>query len=90
VLIGNRQGGAGQKAFFFINGRFIGTDTTIPSAQISVVGTNDTEVTLGYALVHPDGSPAGTTQVSYALNNGVLGPLGPIPSASLTAALSRR
>jgi len=89
VLVGTAPSG-GQKAFFFVNGSYIGTDTALPSSSISVVSTNDTEVTLGYALFHPDGSSAGTAQVTYALNNGMLGPLGPIPSALPSAAVSRR
>jgi hypothetical protein len=89
VLIGSGPGGA-QKAFFFVNGRYIGTDTKLPSSQINLVGSNDTEVTLGYALVHPDGSPAGTANVRYALNDGQLSPLDPIPAASPGATVSRR
>lgn len=88
VLVG--RGAGGQLAFFFIDGQYIGTDTRVPSAAISVVSSNDTEVTLAYALTHPDGSSAGTANVTYALNNGMLSPEGPIPSASPTAALSRR
>jgi hypothetical protein len=90
VVVGNRTGGTGEKAFFFVNGSYIGTDTSAASQSVSVVASSDTEVTLGYALVHPDGSPAGTVDVRYALNNGTLGPLDPIPSASPTAAVSRR
>ncbi len=83
------QGGR-QKAFFFVNGSYIGTDTSLPSNSITLVNESDTEVTLGYALVHPDGSSAGVAQVRYALNNGTLSPLDPIPSASPSAAVSRR
>lgn len=90
VLIGSRQIGSGQKAFFFVDGRYIGTDTVIPSSQITIVGSNDTEVTLGYALTRSDGSSAGTAQVRYALNNGQLMPLDPIPPASPSAPVSRR
>ena len=88
VLVG--RGAGGQLAFFFIDGRYLGTDTRLPSAAISVVSANDTEVTLAYALTRPDGSSAGTANVTYALNNGMLSPEGPIPSASPTASPSRR
>lgn len=88
IIAANPSGG--QKAFFFVNGNYIGTDTSLPSSAISLVDASDTEVTLGYALVHPDGSSAGVAQVRYALNNGQLGPLDPIPSASPLAAVSRR
>ena len=89
VVVATNQLGL-QKAFFFVNGRYIGTDTSAASRSVSLVGQSDTEVTLGYALVHPDGSSAGTAQVSYALNNGQLSPLDPIPTANPTAPVSRR
>ncbi len=49
VLIGSRTGDQ-EQAFFFINGRFIGTDTKEPSADIQLIAQSDTEVTLGYGL----------------------------------------
>ncbi len=89
VLIGTRTGssdGYGQEAFFFVNGRYIGTDAKEPSATVSVVGQNDTEVTLAYPLYRP-GDPlsspsAGVAKVRFQLNNGQLAPLDPIPPAS--------
>jgi LppP/LprE lipoprotein len=80
VLVGTRTGSAegnGQQAFFFVDGRYIGTDAKQPSAQINVVSQGDTEVALAYALA--GGSQA---TVRFQLNNGKLVPLGPIPSAS--------
>ncbi len=80
VLVGTRTGsaeGSGQQAFFFVNGRYIGTDAKQPSAQISVVSQGDTEVVLAYAL-----ASGGQATVRFQLNNGKLVPLGPIPSAS--------
>jgi len=53
VLIGTRTGsgdGYGQLAFFFVNGSYIGTDSSQPSATLRVVGQSDTEVTLAYPL----------------------------------------
>jgi LppP/LprE lipoprotein len=80
VLLGTRSGSAegnGQQAFFFVDGRYIGTDAKRPSAQIHVLSQGDTEVALAYAL-------AGGAQASvrFQLNNGKLVPLGAIPSAS--------
>jgi hypothetical protein len=80
VLLGSRSGSAegnGQQAFFFVDGRYIGTDAKQPSAQIHVVSQGDTEVALAYTL-------AGGAQatVRFQLNNGKLVPLDPIPSAS--------
>jgi len=80
VLVGTRTGSAegnGQQAFFFVDGRYIGTDAKQPSAQIHVVSQGDTEVTLAYAL-----SSGGQTTVRFQLNNGKLVPLEAIPSAS--------
>ena len=89
VLIGTRSGssdGYGQQAFFFVNGRYIGTDSKEPSATVSVVSQNDTEVTLAYPLYRkgdPLSSPsAGVAKVRFQLNNGQLAPLDPIPPAS--------
>jgi hypothetical protein len=83
VLVGTHTGspeGSGQQAFFFVDGRYIGTDSKQPSASIHVVGQSDTEVTLAYAL---PGSPgAGQATVHFQLNNGKLVPLNSIPSAS--------
>jgi LppP/LprE lipoprotein len=80
VLVGTRTGSAegnGQQAFFFVDGRYIGTDAKQPSAQISVASQGDTEVALAYAL-----AGGGQATVRFQLNNGKLVPLGPIPSAS--------
>jgi hypothetical protein len=80
VLVGTRTGSAegnGQQAFFFVDGRYIGTDAKQPSAQIHVVSQGDTEVALAYTL-----SGGGQTTVRFQLNNGKLAPLGPIPSAN--------
>jgi LppP/LprE lipoprotein len=80
VLVGTRAGGAegnGQQAFFFVDGRYIGTDSKQPSAQVHVVSQGDTEVTLAYAL-----TGGGQATVRFQLNDGKLIPLGEIPSAS--------
>ena len=80
VLVGTRTGSAegnGQQAFFFVDGRYIGTDAKQPSAQINVVSQGDTEVALAYAL-----AGGGHATVRFQLNNGKLVPLGPIPSAN--------
>ena len=65
MLIGTQTGssdGYGQQAFFFVDGRFIGTDTKQPSATVKVLGQGDTEVTLAYPLYRsgdPLCSPSG-------------------------------
>jgi hypothetical protein len=97
VLVGTRTGsgdGYGQQAFFFVNGRYIGTDAKEPSATLKVLSQGDTEVTLGYPLYRkgdPLSSPSGgEAHVTFQLNNGKLVPLGKIPPASSSASLSRQ
>jgi hypothetical protein len=97
VLVGTRTGSAdgyAQQAFFFVDGRYLGTDTKLPSATIKVVGQADTEVTLGYtlyrkddALVDPSG---GEARVTFQLNNGKLVALQKIPPAASNTGLSRQ
>jgi hypothetical protein len=96
VLVGTRTGsgdGYGQQVFFFVNGRYIGTDAKEPSASVRVVSQNDTEVTVAYPLYHKNDAlccpGGGTATVRFALNNGRLTPLDPIPPATSKTGLSR-
>jgi hypothetical protein len=96
VLVGTHAGsgdGHGQQAFFFVQGRYIGTDTAAPSATVNVVSQSDTAVTLGYplyrskdALCCPSG---GQADVRFELNNGKLSPVQPIPPLHSSSGLSR-
>jgi hypothetical protein len=97
VLVGTKAGssdGYDQQAFFFIGGRYIGTDTKEPSASIKVLSQSDTEVTLAYPLYRsgdPLASPSGgVATVHFQLNNGKLTALNPIPPASSGAGAARR
>ena len=97
VLLGTRTGSAdgyGQQAFFFVNGRYIGTDTREPSAKLRVVAQGDTEVTLAYPLYRahdPLCCPSGgQARVTFQLNDGKLAPLDPIPPLSSSTGLSRQ
>jgi hypothetical protein len=97
VLVGER-GGSGdsreQQAFFFVNGRYIGTDTSRPSAGVRVVAQGDTEATLAYQLYRSGDQPCcpggGQARVRFQLNNGKLVPLDPIPPLHSTTGMSRR
>jgi LppP/LprE lipoprotein len=97
VLIGTRTGsgdGYGQQAFFFVNGRYIGTDASQPSATLRVESQGDTEVALAYPL-YRKGDPlccpgGGQAVVHFQLNNGKLAPLEPIPPSSSSSSLSRQ
>ncbi|MGH2879084.1 MAG: LppP/LprE family lipoprotein [Solirubrobacteraceae bacterium] len=97
VLVATRTGsndGYAQQAFFFVDGRYLGTDTSTPSAGIKLVSQGDTEATLAYRLYRP-GDPlccarGGEATVRFALNNGRLVPLDPIPPANSSTAAGRR
>jgi hypothetical protein len=96
VLTATRTGsgdGYAQQAFFFVGNRYIGTDTSQPSAGVKVVAQSDTEVTLAYPLYRPHDPlccpGGGQATVHFQLNNGHLVPLGTIPPASSTTGLSR-
>lgn len=97
VLIGtgsHSNDGYDKQAFFFLDGHYLGTDASRPSAQLSVVSQDDTEVTLAYQLYRP-GDPlccpgGGTAHVRFQLNNGRLVPLDPIPPTSSTSGTSRQ
>lgn len=96
VLTATRTGsgdGYAQQAFFFVGNRYIGTDTSQPSAGVKVVAQADTEVTLAYPLYRPHDPlccpGGGQATVRFQLNNGRLVPLGTIPPASSTTGLSR-
>jgi len=97
VLIGTRTGssdGYGQQAFFFVDGRYIGTDAKEPSATVKVVSQGDTEVTLAYPLYRStdplSGPSGGQALVRFELNNGALVPVGTIPPAAASTGLSRQ
>jgi hypothetical protein len=97
VLIGTRTGSAdgyNQRAFFFLDNHYLGTDSSQPSASLRVVSQSDTEVTLAYALYRshdPLCCPSGgQTTVHFQLNNGQLVPLNPIPPASSATGFARQ
>jgi hypothetical protein len=97
VLLGTRTGSADgyeQRAFFFLDGKYIGTDASQPSASIRVLSQSDTEVVLAYALYRthdPLCCPSGgQAAVHFQLNDGKLTPVQPIPPASSPTGFSRQ
>jgi hypothetical protein len=85
VLIGTRTGASAptERAFFFDQTIYLGTDARLPSAQISLLGHSDTEVTLGYAIYRAGAStPSTVRRVHFALDMGQLSALDPLPSAA--------
>lgn len=96
VLTATRTGsgdGYARQAFFFVGNRYIGTDTSQPSAGVKVVAQSDTEVKLAYPLYRPHDPlccpGGGQATVRFQLNNGRLVALGTIPPVSSTTGLSR-
>lgn len=88
VLIGVRRetaDGLGRYAFFFHEGRLLGTDTSEESAAVSLVGQTGQTVTLIYPLYRPgDGAccpSGGSAQVRFRWNGARVEPLDPIPPA---------
>ncbi len=97
VLVGARTGSAdgyAQRAFFFLDGHYLGTDSSQASASVHVVSQSDTEVALAYALYRahdPLCCPSGgQAVVHFQLNNGTLVPLQPLPPVSSTTGLARQ
>ncbi len=97
VLVGTRTGsgdGYDQQAFFFVDGSYIGTDASQPSATLRVVGQSDTEVTLAYPLYRPHDPlccpGGGQATVRFALNDGRLVALDPIPPVTSQTGTSRQ
>ena len=96
VLLGTRTGsgdGYDQRAFFFLEGRYLGTDAKEPSAALKVVSQSDTEVVLAYQL-YRHGDPlccpgGGQAVVHFQLDNGKLAALDPIPPTSSSSGPSR-
>ncbi len=82
VLIGRASGG--ERAFFFDQGSYLGTDAAAASARIAVLKSSDTEVTLDYSIYKPgQPAPSGARRVRFALDMGQLSPLDPIPGVAL-------
>ena len=82
VLIGRAAGGA-ERAFFFSERRFIGTDSPQPSARIVVVAHGDSEVTLAYDIYAAGAhTPSGQRRGIFALDMGQLSALAALPSVA--------
>ena len=85
VVIGTRTGSSvpAERAFFFDQTIYLGTDARSPSAQISLLSQSDTEVTLGYAIYRTGAStPSTVRRVHFALDMGQLSAIDPLPSAA--------
>ncbi|MHB1468584.1 MAG: LppP/LprE family lipoprotein [Solirubrobacteraceae bacterium] len=88
VLLATKSGADGhasraysEQAFFFVDGRYLGTDASKPSAAIKLVSQSETEVVLSYELFDAAGAPNGEAEVHFQLDNGKLEALDRIPPA---------
>ncbi len=95
VLTAAKTGTGGryqQRAFFFVDGHYIGTDSSQPSGSLKVASQSETSVTLTYGLYSSGESPCcpgSQATVRFELDNGRLQALDPIPPAHSSSGLSR-
>ena len=84
VLVGRGEGG--QRAFFFVGGRYIGNDTADDSQRIRVARAGNRSVALSYALYREDDRPCcpkgGRTRVLFRWDGQQLVPQTLIPPAA--------
>jgi hypothetical protein len=95
VLTATHAGAGGsyeQRAFFFVDDRYIGTDSSQPSGSVKVVSQGETSVTLSYGMYSSGDSlccPDSHATVRFQLNDGRLQALDQIPPAHAGSGLSR-
>ena len=89
VIVGTATGSADgytQQAFFFVHGRYIGTDLASTSAGIQLAWRNANTIALSYSVYkanEPMCCPTGgAIIVRYQWNGTKLKPLDPVPSAA--------
>ena len=83
VLIG--RGDGGQRAFFFVGGRYIGNDTADDSHRIRVLRAGNRSVSLSYRLFRENDKPccpsAGTARVLFRWDGEALAPQTAVPAS---------
>jgi LppP/LprE lipoprotein len=89
VLLGYRSGDATgpRRAFFFAGGHLVGTDSSLPSSNLTVSGSGGRWVTLSYGVYTPGDHACcpsgGRTKVRYEWSGSAVSPVGgTIPAAS--------
>ena len=82
VLIGRTTEGS-HMAFFFVNGDYIGNDSTDPSAKLRLAKQGDLRVTLAYRIYAPGDEPdkptGGPVRVRFTWDGATLAPQDPLP-----------
>ena len=85
VLIGRDEAGA-ERAFFFVNRRFVGNDDAAASASVKVAEASENGVTLTYRLFGPTDEaccPKGQrVRVAFRWEDGTLSPAATVPPAA--------
>jgi hypothetical protein len=93
-LLSTSVDGHPQRAFLFHRGTFVGYDSPQPSATIRWIWSTDRVVALQYDLYRPDDPmccpTAGGATVRYQWNGSAATPLDLIPTAAMSAPVSRR
>jgi hypothetical protein len=83
VLIGKGSSG-GYLAFFFVDGQYLGNDSTELSAKLKIKRTNDLDVTLAYGIYQPGDDPLKPTGdpvlVHFRYEGGQVAPVEAIPA----------
>jgi hypothetical protein len=83
VLIGKASSG-GYLAFFFVDGQYLGNDSTELSAKVKIKRTNDLDVTLAYGIYQPGDDPLKPTGdpvlVHFRYEGGRVTPVQAIPA----------
>lgn len=82
VIIGTSTTG-GQKAFFFAEGRALGTDVNVPSTSVDIADQNDDTVTLEYAVYNNGATanrPSGQVPVRFHYDGQQVTALDPVPT----------
>ncbi len=97
VILGVRKGsgdGTAQRAFFFADGRLVGTDTRDDSSGIRIAFARPAVIALEYALYDPRDPQccpsAGSATVPYRWEGERLRPEKAVPPSSFSAFGSRR
>jgi len=94
ALKSDAQTSSSQMAFFFHGGRFLGTDTATPSANLGKKAQDASTITLSYQLYQANDPNAantgGSANVRYHWTGSKLEPLDPIPTDDPNADHSRR
>jgi hypothetical protein len=83
VLIGEASSG-GYMAFFFVDGQYLGNDSTEVSAKLKIKRTDDLDVTLAYGIYQPGDDPLKPTGdpvlVHFRYEGGQVTPVEAVPA----------